>query len=156
MTDEHKQKIRRTHLRLAHGENWSEEDQKEFERERNRKQSLNYRNKHREEYTSYQKAYQKKFREQNPYYYGWKQHLRSYPDEKLTYEEYVKIHNDGAESRKRVIEKEQIKIDEEAYKNDMNEIYLKFAHAKSNEELKEVLNTKIEPKDYEIKEQKDD
>ena len=51
MTEEHRQKIRQTHLRLAHGENWSEEDQKEFERERNRRQCLNHRNKHRDDYT---------------------------------------------------------------------------------------------------------
>lgn len=51
MTEEQKQKIRQTHLRLAHGENWTEEDQKEFERERNRRQCLKHRNKHRAEYT---------------------------------------------------------------------------------------------------------
>ena len=50
MTEEQKQKIRQTHLRLAHGENWTEEDQKEFEKERNRRQCLNHRNKHREDY----------------------------------------------------------------------------------------------------------
>lgn len=50
MTEEHKQKIRQTHLRLAHGENWTEEDQEKFERERNNRQCRNYRKKHREEY----------------------------------------------------------------------------------------------------------
>jgi hypothetical protein len=51
MTEEHKQKIRQTHLRLAHGEGWTEEDQEKFVRARNRRQCLNHRNKHREEYT---------------------------------------------------------------------------------------------------------
>lgn len=50
MTEEHKQKIRQTHLRLAHGENWTEEDQEKFERERNNRQCRNHRNKHRKEY----------------------------------------------------------------------------------------------------------
>lgn len=50
MTEEHKQKIRQTHLRLAHGDNWNEEDQKNFVRERNTRQCRNYRNKHRKEY----------------------------------------------------------------------------------------------------------
>lgn len=50
MTEEHKQKIRQTHLRLAHGDGWTEEDQKEFERERNNRQCRKHRNKHREEY----------------------------------------------------------------------------------------------------------
>ena len=50
MTEEHKQKIRKTHLRLAHGDNWTEEDQEKFERERNNRQCRNHRNKHRKEY----------------------------------------------------------------------------------------------------------
>ena len=50
MTEEQKQKIRQTHLRLAHGDGWTEEDQKNFERERNRKKCLKYRNKHRKEF----------------------------------------------------------------------------------------------------------
>ena len=69
MTEEHKQKIRQTHLRLAHGDGWTEEDQKEFERERNNRQCRNYRKKHKEEFNGYQNRYQKKFREENPYYY---------------------------------------------------------------------------------------
>ena len=69
MTEEQKQKIRQTHLRLEHGENWTEEDQKNFERERNNRLCRNYRKKHKEEFNGYQKNYQKKFREQNPYYY---------------------------------------------------------------------------------------
>lgn len=91
MDEEHRQKIRQTHLKLAHGENWTEEDQEKFERERNRRQCLNHRNKHREEYTSYQKTYQVRFREQNPYYYGWKQYLRLHPELDLTYERYIEI-----------------------------------------------------------------
>ena len=78
MTEEHKQKIRQTHLRLAHGENWTEEDQKEFEKERNRRQCLNHRNKHRDEYTSYQLEYQRRYREKNKFYY------RVYPVESLS------------------------------------------------------------------------
>lgn len=69
MTEEHRQKIRQTHLRLAHGENWTEEDQKEFERARNRRQCLNHRNKHREDYRSYQLEYQRRYREKNKYLY---------------------------------------------------------------------------------------
>lgn len=37
----------------------------------------------------YIKNYQQKFREQNPYYYGWKQQNRNHPDEPMTYEQYV-------------------------------------------------------------------
>lgn len=62
-------KKREALLKYWHGDNWSEEDQEKFERERNRKQCLNHRNKHREEYTSYQKAYQQKYRERNRYHY---------------------------------------------------------------------------------------
>ena len=51
MEEEHRQKIRQTHLKRWHGDGWTEEDQKEFERERNRRQCLKHRNKHRTEYT---------------------------------------------------------------------------------------------------------
>ena len=37
----------------------------------------------------YIKNYQQKFREQNPYYYGWKQWNRNNPDNKMTLDEYV-------------------------------------------------------------------
>ena len=37
----------------------------------------------------YIKNYQQKFREQNPYYYGWKQWNRHHTDEPMTYEEYA-------------------------------------------------------------------
>lgn len=50
MTEEHKQKIRQTHLRLAHGDGWTEEDQEKFKRERNTIKCRKYRNKHREEF----------------------------------------------------------------------------------------------------------
>lgn len=69
MTEEHKQKIRQTHLRLAHGDNWTEEDQEKFVRERNNRQCRNYRKKHKEEFNGYQKTYQESFRKKNPYYY---------------------------------------------------------------------------------------
>lgn len=46
--------------------------------------------------------------------------------------------------------------DVEAYESAVNEQWLKLAHAESNEELKEVLNTWPEPKDYEIKEEPKD
>ena len=59
MTEEHRQKIRQTHLRLAHGENWTEEDQKEFERERNTRICRNYRNKHRKEFNRIHKKLSK-------------------------------------------------------------------------------------------------
>lgn len=44
-------------------------------------------------------------------------------------------------------------IDEEAYESAVNAQWLKLAHAESNEELKEVLNTWPSPKDYEIKDE---
>ena len=78
MTEEHRQKIRQTHLRLAHGENWTEEDQKEFEKERNRRQCLNHRNKHRDAYTAYQLEYQRRYREKHKYLY------RTHPVEPIT------------------------------------------------------------------------
>ena len=37
----------------------------------------------------YIKNYQQKFREQNPYYYGWKQWNRHHPENKITLDEYV-------------------------------------------------------------------
>lgn len=37
----------------------------------------------------YIKNYQQKFREQNPYYYGWKQWNRRHQDNKITLDEYV-------------------------------------------------------------------
>lgn len=89
MTDEHRQKIRQTLLRLAHGENWTEEDQEKFERERNTRKCRNYRIKHKEEFNGYQKTYQESFRKKNPYYYGWKQQNRNNPDNKMTYEQYI-------------------------------------------------------------------
>lgn len=82
-------KKREALLRYHHGENWTDEDQEKFERERNRKQCLNHRNRHREAYTDYQRCYQQKFREEKPYYYGWKQYLRLHPDETITYEQYI-------------------------------------------------------------------
>lgn len=89
MTEEHKQKIRQTHLKLAHGEGWTEEDQKNFERERNNRICRNYRKKHKEEFNGYQKTYQKKFRELNPYYYGFKKWNSLHPDNQMTEEEYI-------------------------------------------------------------------
>jgi hypothetical protein len=89
MTEEHKQKIRQTLLRLWHGENWTEEDQEKFERERNTRYCKCSRNRHRGAYTEYQREYQKKFREENPYYYGYKRMLRKYPNTSMTYEEYI-------------------------------------------------------------------
>jgi hypothetical protein len=62
-------KMREARLRQWHGENWSEEDQEKFVRERNRKQCLRHRNKYREEYTSYQLEYQRKYREKHKYHY---------------------------------------------------------------------------------------
>ena len=48
----------------------------------------------------YQNAYQKKFREQNPYYYGWKQYLRLHPELDLTYEQYIEIRKTKEEKKK--------------------------------------------------------
>lgn len=69
-------KMREARLRYWHGDNWTEEDQKEFEKERNRRQCSNHRNKHRDEYTSYQKTYQVRWREQHPNYYKYLQRYR--------------------------------------------------------------------------------
>ena len=71
-------KKREALLKFWHGENWTDEDQEKFERERNRRQCLNHRNRHREEYTSYQKAYQQRYRERNRFHY------RTYPVESPT------------------------------------------------------------------------
>ena len=68
---------------------WTEEDQKEFERERNNRQCRNYRKKHKEEFNGYQKTYQESFRKKNPYYYGWKQWNRQHSEHKITLNEYV-------------------------------------------------------------------
>jgi hypothetical protein len=86
--------MREARLRYWHGENWTDEDQEKFEKERNRRQCSNHRNAHRQEYTDYQNTYQKKFRAQNPYYYGWKQYLRLHPECGLSYEQYIKIRED--------------------------------------------------------------
>ena len=101
MTEEHKQKIRQTHLRLAHGENWTEEDQKEFEKERNRRQCLNHRNKHREEYTSYQKAYQQRYREKNKYLYGHIQWNRLHPDNQMSLDAYIEYRKQKEEKKEK-------------------------------------------------------
>ena len=69
MTEEHRQKIRQTHLRLAHGENWTEEDQKEFEKARNDRHANNWRRKHRDTYNACMKRAQDKLRKEKPYYY---------------------------------------------------------------------------------------
>ena len=100
MTEEHRQKIRQTHLRLAHGDGWTEEDQKEFERERNNRQCRNYRKKHKEEFNGYQKTYQENFRKQNPYYYGWKAWNRKHPNNKMTEEQYVAYRKQKERRRK--------------------------------------------------------
>ena len=99
MNEEHRQKIRQTHLKLAHGENWTEEDQEKFERERNRRQCLNHRNKHREEYTDYQREYQRKYRERNKHHYGWVQWNRLHPDNQMTEEQYIEYRK-NKESKK--------------------------------------------------------
>ena len=67
---------------------------------------MNHRNKHREDYTDYQRCYQQKFREEKPYYYGWKQYLRLHPELDLTYEQYIKMREDKKAKKQ---EKEQDK-----------------------------------------------
>lgn len=44
-------------------------------------------------------------------------------------------------------------IDEDAYEQAINAQWLKLDKAESNEELREVLSTWPDPKDYEIKEE---
>lgn len=100
MTEEQKQKIRQTHLKLAHGEGWTEEDQEKFDRERNTRKCSKYRNRHRDEFRAYIKTFQKGFRERNPYYYGWKQWNRHHQEDKMTYEQYI-AYRKNKERRKR-------------------------------------------------------
>ena len=92
-------KKREALIRYWHGENWTEEDQEKFERERNRRQCLNHRNKHREEYTSYQLEYQRKYRERNRFHYGWVQWNRLHPDNQMTEEQYIEYRK-NKESKK--------------------------------------------------------
>ena len=82
-------KMREARLRYWHGENWTDEDQEKFEKERNRRQCLTHRNKHREEYTDYQREYQRKYRERNKHHYGWVQWNRLHPDNQMTEEQYI-------------------------------------------------------------------
>ena len=83
------------------GEGWTEEDQEKFERERNTRKCRNYRNKHRKEIRGYLFEYQKKFREQNPYYYGWKQQNRNNPEDKMTYEQYIAYRKNKERQKKK-------------------------------------------------------
>ena len=80
-------KKREALLRYHHGENWTEEDQDKFVRERNTRHCRNYRNNHREECRDYQKESQRKFRKKNLYYYGWKQYSKKHKG--ITYEQYI-------------------------------------------------------------------
>lgn len=82
-------KMREARLRQWHGENWSEEDQKEFEKERNDRHTNNWRKKHRDTYNACMKRAQDKWRAEHPFYYGWKQQNRNHPDNQMTYEQYV-------------------------------------------------------------------
>jgi hypothetical protein len=93
------QKKREALIRYWHGENWTDEDQKEFERERNRRQCLTHRNKHREEYTDYQREYQRKYRERNKHHYGWVQWNRLHPDNKMTEEQYIEYRKNKEEKK---------------------------------------------------------
>ena len=92
-------KKREALIRYWHGDNWTDEDQEKFERERNRRQCLNHRNKHREEYTDYQREYQRKYRERNKHHYGWVQWNRLHPDNQMTEEQYIEYRK-NKESKK--------------------------------------------------------
>jgi hypothetical protein len=87
MTDEHRQKIRQTHLRLAHGEGWSEEDQEKFVRERNNRHCNKWREQNRDKYNKVMKRAQDKWRKEHPYYYAFIHFKKAHPD--TTYEWYV-------------------------------------------------------------------
>ena len=63
------QKKREALLRYWHGDNWSEEDQKEFEKARNDRHSNNWRKKHRDKYNACMKLAQDKWRAEHPFYY---------------------------------------------------------------------------------------
>lgn len=91
MSEEEKQRRSRAMLRHWHGDNWTEEDQKQFERERNTRMAKNYRNSHREHYTEYSRNYQQEFRRRNPYYYAWKQWNRKHPYNQFTLDEYIQM-----------------------------------------------------------------
>lgn len=81
--------MREARLRYWHGDNWTDEDQEKFEKERNRRQCMNHRNKHREDYTDYQREYQRKYRERNKYHYGWVNWNKLHPDNQMTEAEYT-------------------------------------------------------------------
>lgn len=74
---------------IGTGEDWTDEDQEKFERERNDRHTNNWRNRHRDKYNACMKRAQDKWREKHPFYYGWKQWNRNHSDEPITYEQYV-------------------------------------------------------------------
>lgn len=101
MSDEEKQRRRKALLKRYHGEGWTEEDQKRFEKERNTRMAKNYRNSHREHYTEYSCNYQKQFRARNPYYYAWKQWNRKHPYNQLTLDEYIQMRIERKQRRRK-------------------------------------------------------
>ena len=102
MSEEEKQRRRNTLLKRYHGENWTEEDQKQFEREHNTRLCKRYRNSRREHYTEYIRDYQKKFREANPYYYRWKNWNRNHPNNQLTLDEYIQMRIEKRKQKEKI------------------------------------------------------
>lgn len=100
-------KKREALLRYWHGENWTEEDQKQFERERNDRHTNTWRNKHRDRYNACMKRAQDKWRVEHPYYYGWKQWNKLHPDDQMTEEQYT-AYRQNKERQKEVKEQKNV------------------------------------------------
>ena len=92
--------MREARLKYWHGEGWTDEDQKEFEKERNDRHTNNWRNRHRDKYNSYMKETQDRWRAEHPFYYGWKQQNRNHPENKMTYEQYYVAYRQNKERMK--------------------------------------------------------
>lgn len=87
MSDETREKLRKAQIKRWHGEDWTEEDQKEFVRKRNSRYANNWRSGHRDAYNKVMRRAQDKWRKENPYYYSFYHYKKKHPD--TTYEWYV-------------------------------------------------------------------
>lgn len=100
MSDETREKLRKAQIKRWHGDDWTEEDQKEFVRKRNNRHSNNWRAGHRDAYNKVMRRAQYKFREKQPYYYGWLQHKRNHPLDYMSYENYIEYRKEKEFRRK--------------------------------------------------------
>lgn len=80
-------KKREALLKHYHGEDWTEEDQENFVRERNTRHCGNWRNKNRDKYNKVMRRAQDKWRKENPFYYGFIHYKKTHPE--TTYEWYI-------------------------------------------------------------------